>query len=414
MDRRVVRAWCLYDFGNSAFAMLFPALYGIFYAGTVVGDADGRGDAWWGATVSAGMLVSALTAPFLGGVSDHAGVRKKMLAVFTGLGVATVLCFSLLGPGDVVAGFLLGALAMFGFEAAIVFYNSYLPRIAPASHHGRVSAYGFAVGYVGSLIALAVAVTLITLNAPFGWVWVALAVQWLIGAVPAFRRLPADPPGGLPLREAARRGVKGTWTTLREVLRMPSLRWFLLAFFVYMDGVETVVVFASRYATKTLGFSRTEALGMLALVQITALAGSLALAKATDVRGPRFVIRLTLLWWTLVVIAASQATTKPVFWVVAGCAGLGLGAVQSSSRALMARLVVPGREAEMFGFMALCGRTGSIIGPLVFGLVASATGDQRPAVLSVIPFFAIGLLFISRVREPVAAPEPPIAVEPRP
>jgi UMF1 family MFS transporter len=411
MDRRVVRAWCRYDFGNSAFAMLFSSIFGVFYAGTVVGDAEGQGDIWWGATVSTGMLLAALSGPFLGGVADHASVRKRMLAVFTALGIAMVLGWTVLGPGDVVLGFVLGAIALFAFEAAIVFYNSYLPRIVPPSHQGRVSAYGFAVGYVGSLVALAAA-ALLAKNVGFAWVWVALAAQWLLGAVPGLRRLPADPPGGQRLGEAARRGVKGTWATLREVVRTPSLRWFLLAYFVYMDGVDTVVVFAGVYATKTLKFDTTELLGMLAMVQITALLGSLALAKPTDVKGPRFVIRLTLFWWCLVVLAASQATTKEVFWVVAGCAGLGLGAVQAASRALMARLVTPGREAEMFGFMALCGRTGSVLGPLVFGVVASLAGDQRPAILSVLPFYVLGLLFISKVREP--APTPAVAGAPPP
>jgi UMF1 family MFS transporter len=405
MEQRVVRAWCLYDFGNSAFAMLFPSWFAIYYAGTVVGNADGRGDAWWGLTLSAGMLLAAVSAPFLGGVADHAGVRKRMLATFTAVGIGTVLAFTLIGPGDVVTGFALGALAMLAFEAAIVFYNAYLPRIAPPSHQGRISAYGFAVGYVGSLVALGAALALV--DADIGWVWVALAVQWALGAGLALRGLPPDPTGGQTLREAARRGVRGTWTTLKEVVARPSLRWFLLAYFVYEDGVQTVIAFAGPYATKTLGFGPKEIVGLFALVQVTALAGSLALAKPADVRGPRFVIRVTLLWWIGVVVAASQASTKEAFWIVSGCAGLGLGAVQSSSRALMARLVPRGREAEMFGFMALCGRTGSILGPLVFGFIASAAGDQRPAVLSVIPFYVVGLVLVSLVREPAREPEPP-------
>jgi len=403
MDRKVVRAWCLYDFGNSAFAMLFPAIFSVVYSDGIVGNEHGEGDRWLGYMVSTAMIVVALVAPFLGGVADHAGVRKRMLGVFTLLGIAAVLSWSVLGPGDVVLGYALGAMGLVAFEAGIVFYNSYLPRIAPPDYQGRVSAWGFAVGYVGSLVALGVAALLLH-NQLLGLVWVALALQWFGAALPAFLRLPPDVPGGLSLREASARGVGGTWKALLDVARTPHLRWFLLGFFFYMDGVETVVVFAGSYAKQTLGFTTPELLGLFALVQLTALAGSLALARPTDVRGPRFTVRLTLVWWVLVVLAAYFSETKLAFWIVGGMAGLGLGAVQSASRAMMGRLAPPGREAEMFGFMALCGRTGSIFGPLLFGAIAAETGNQRMAVLSVLPFYVVGLVLITLVRAPQAGP----------
>ena len=403
MDRKVVRAWCLYDFGNSAFAALSPIVYGVYYSGTVVGGREG--DQWLGFMVSTSMLLVAALAPFLGGVSDHAGVRKRMMGVFTLLGVCAVLAWTTVKPGDVVAGYALGVLATVGFEASVVFYNSYLPRIAPRTHHGRVSAWGFATGYVGSLLALGGAVAVLSLELPIGWIWVALAAQWVVAAAPAFRVLPADVPGELGVAEAARRGIKGTWETLKEVARTPRLRWFLLAFFLFMDGVETVIVFAGPYAKESLGFSTQQALLLFVVVQVTALIGSLGTARVTDVRGPKFTVTITLVWWVLVVVAASLATTQAAFWVVAGLAGLGLGAVQSAARALMARLVPSGREAEMFGFMALCGRTGSILGPLAFGLVSRASG-QRLAVLTVVPFFLIGLVFLRKVEQPKVAVEP--------
>ena len=397
MDRRVIRAWCLDDLGNSAFAALSPIVYGVYYAGTVVGGR--QGDQWLGFMASASMLLVVLLAPFLGGVSDHAGVRKRMLGAFTLLGVGAALSWVFVDPGDVLLGFTLGVAATVGFEASIVFYNSYLPRIAPRSHHGRVSAWGFAVGYVGSLVALGIAAFLLASDVPLGWIWVALAGQWVLFAFPAFLVLPADTRGAMSLSTAARRGVRGTWKTLQEVWRTPPLRWFLLAYFLFMDGVETVVVFAGPYARGSLGFSREQALLLFGVVQVTALVGSLGTAKTTDIRGPRFTLAITLVWWVIVVVAAFLATTQTAFWIVAGLAGLGLGAVQSSARAFMARLVPEGREAEMFGFMALCGRTGSILGPLVFGWVAVAADSQRAAVLSVAPFFALGLLLLLKVRE---------------
>jgi UMF1 family MFS transporter len=181
--------------------------------------------------------------------------------------------------------------------------------------------------------------------------------------------------------------------------------------------VNTVIAFASLYASKSLGFSDAQVLGMFAMVQVTALVGSLALAQRTDTLGPRSVIRGLLLWWIGVVVGAYLARSQAVFFVVAGLAGIGLGAIQAASRAYLSRLVPPGREAEMFGLYALCGKTGSILGPVVFGWVSWRMGDQRPAVLSVVVLFVVGLVLLSRVSvtpaaagtSPTGPPSPPAA-----
>lgn len=414
MDRKTIGAWCLYDFGNSAFAILFPAMFGAYYADAVVGGSEGT--KWWGFVVSASMLMVAVSSPFLGGVADHSGHRKRILGVYTGLALLCVLGFSAVGPGMIAAGFVLGALANFAFEGGIVFYNAYLPDIAPPSHHGRVSARGFAVGYAGSLVALLVALPLAdpTVLTPlwqwlgwgtpepnpdlFKWVWVVLAIQWALAALPAFLLLPPDRPTGLGVFAAARLGFRQTFSTWREVLKLRDLRRFLLAYFFYMDGVNTVIVFASVYAKQELGFATADLILLLGLVQVSALAGSAALGRATDVKGPRWAVRKVLLWWILVVVAAFFATTRPRFWVVAVLAGVGLGSIQAASRALMARLVPDGREAEFFGFYALCGKTGAVLGPSLFGLIAAWTGSQRPAVLSVAVFYTVGYVLLGRVR----------------
>jgi UMF1 family MFS transporter len=404
LNPRVVRAWCLYDFGNSAFAVLFPTAFAIYFKEQVVGDPR-LGDLWWGRIVSCSMALVALTAPFLGGVADHAGVRRRMLFLYTLVGIGAVVGFATLQPGWIVLGFLLGTLADFAFEGGIAFYNAYLPAIAPPSHHGRVSAWGFATGYAGSLVALGVAAVLAP-AASLKWVWIALALQWFLAALPAFRHLPPDRPGAMTFTAAAGEGFRRTVRTIREVARMKDLRWFLLSYFFYMDGVNTVIAFASLYASESLGFSDAQVFGMFAMVQVTALVGSLALARRTDTLGPRSVIRGLLVWWIGVVVGAYLARSQGVFFAVACLAGIGLGAIQAASRAYLSRLVPRGREAEMFGLYALCGKTGSILGPVVFGWVSWRMGDQRPAVLSVVVLYVIGLVLLSRVSVTPAAAEP--------
>ncbi|MHC4956922.1 MAG: MFS transporter [Planctomycetota bacterium] len=395
MDKRTIRAWCLYDFGNSAFAVLFPAVYAVYF-GEIVGDPE-RADFLWGLVVSLSMFMVAFTSPFLGGVADHAGLRKRMLGVYTGLAIAAVLLVPTLAEGMVVSAFLIGLVANFAFEGGIVFYNSFLPDIAPREYHGRVSARGFAVGYVGSLIALGYTAVLAGLDLVV-LIWLFLGLHWALAATPAFRRLPPDRPTGLGFFGGARQGLAQTAATFRRVWALKSLRWFLIAYFFYIDGVNTVIVFASRYATTTLEFETGELMAMLALVQIAALAGSLATAKPTDIRGPHWTVRLTLFWWIAVVITAYFATSKAAFFVTAGFAGLGLGSIQAASRAFMSRLIPKGSEAEMFGFYALCGKTGAILGPLVFGIISAAFGSQRPAVLAVSLFYVAGLLLLRNVK----------------
>ncbi|MHC4846841.1 MAG: MFS transporter [Planctomycetota bacterium] len=406
MDRKTVASWCFYDFGNSAFAVIFVTVYAAYYADGVAPDAQ-TGQDWWGWLVSASMALVAITSPLMGGIADHAGVRKRMLAIYTALGVLTTLGFVLVGPGALLLGFVLGVIANFAFEGGIVFYNSYLPVIAPPSHQGRVSAHGFAVGYVGSLLALGLGAKLADVDLING-VWVVVAVQWAIGALPALYFLPKDKPTGVGVFHAASLGIKQTVQTWKRVAGMQDLRRFLIGYFFYMDGVNTVIVFAAVYATTELDFGTAESIVLFAMVQLTALAGSLLMAGPSDRNGPRWAVVRTLAWWMFVVVLAiltgdsAFAWNKEAFWMVAGLAGLGLGSIQASSRALMSHLVPRGSEAEFFGFYALCGKTGAIAGPLLLTGLGSVLGSLRLGLISVLVFYAVGLWLVLKVKDPAS------------
>jgi UMF1 family MFS transporter len=192
-----------------------------------------------------------------------------------------------------------------------------------------------------------------------------------------------------------------------EVLRERELRRFLLAFFFYIDGVLTVIVFASLFASETLGFERQELIYLFLVVQVSALLGALGLARPTDTWGPKLVITLSLILWTAIVASAYFVDSKTTFFVIAVLAGTGLGVVQAASRSLMAALIPKGKEAEMFGFYAFCGKSSSVFGPFIFGQISVATGgNQRLAVLAVGAFFLIGLVLLQRVRVPPPAASP--------
>jgi UMF1 family MFS transporter len=399
--RRTIVAWTLYDFANSAFsAIVYATIFPAYYANTVVGNEAGRGDFWWGLAVSISMATVALTSPFLGGIGDHAGIRKPFLIGFTLLSVGATALLATVGPGMVLWGFTLAVIGIIAFEAAFVYYNSYLPRIAPAEQLGRVSAAGFAVGYAGSVAAFLAAWPFAAAQAYWGC-FLAAAVLFGVFSIPAFAVLPADSRQPLPLGEAVLRGLRDTLATLREIVTHPerrAMRRFLLAYLVYEDGVNTVIAFAAVFAAKTLGFSMTEIIALFLVIQVTALAGSALWARPSDVRGPKFVVAAMLIQWTAVTVTAYFVETPRYFWLVAVLAGTGLGAIQAASRTFMATLIPGGREAEFFGFYALVGKSGAILGPFVFGLTSTAFGgNQRVAIMTVGLFFVAGLLLLQRV-----------------
>jgi UMF1 family MFS transporter len=190
---------------------------------------------------------------------------------------------------------------------------------------------------------------------------------------------------------------------VREVWAHEQLRRYLMAFFFYIDGVLTVIWFAAIFASSTLQFTQTEAIILFLVVQISALLGSFAMAKPTDVIGPKRVIMAMLVLWSAVAVSAYFITSKTVFFGVAVLAGTGLGSIQSASRSFMSALIPAGKEAEMFGFYAFCGKSSSILGPIVFGTVSRATGgNQRIAVVAIAAFFIVGGLLLTRVRDPLA------------
>ena len=400
--RRTIVAWTLYDFANSAFAaIVLSTIYPAYYAGAVVGNADGRGDFWWGAAVSTAMIIGALTSPALGGVADHAGARKRFFVGFSVVCIVATALMATVGHGAAVWGWTLGVIGIVTFEAAIVYYNAYLPLIAPPEKLGRVSAAGFAVGYAGSLVAFVVAYPFAAAQAYWGC-FVSAAALFAVCALPSFIVLPSDAGHATPLGEAARRGIRQVRETLGEILgadERRQMRRFLAAYLIYEDGVNTVITFAGVFAAKTLGFSFTEIIVLFMIVQLAALAGSAAWAVPTDRRGPRFVVRATLVQWALVTVAAFFVVEKWHFWLVALLAGTGLGAIQAASRTFMATLIPGGREAEFFGFYALVGKTGAIFGPLVFGGVSwLLAGNQRAAIVAVGSFFVIGFVLLLRVQ----------------
>jgi UMF1 family MFS transporter len=396
-NRKQVASWCLFDFANSSYSAVISAVvFPVYYATRIVGDEGGLGDLWWGRAVSLGMVTVALTSPLMGGIADYFGIRKRLLLVFTLICISSVAMFSFLGEGMVLEGFALAVLSIVGMEGGMVFYNSFLPKIAEKEYQGRVSSWGYGVGYAGSMLSLLLAIPLVK-GGLFTWTWLMVAGLFGLFSIPAFLYLPPDRREGR-LREAATKGMRYTWRTLKAVWGQRESRRFLLAYLVYADGVSTIIVFSSIFAAATLGFRPVELVWLYLLVQATALAGAFVTARPVDYLGPKKVLTASLLLWSAVCLAAFFVVDKGHFWLLASGAGVGLGTVQSASRAFFAQFIPQGHESEYFGLYALAGKSSAVAGPLMFGFVSSSLGSQRPAILSVMIFFLFGLVVVRTVR----------------
>jgi UMF1 family MFS transporter len=398
LNKKHVISWTLFDFANSSYsAVIASVIFPVYYANVIVGNEKGLGDLWWGRVISFSMATVAISSPFLGGIADYGGTRKRFLFVYTSLCIAAITVFSVLDKGMVIEGFIIATIANIGMEGGLVFYNSFLPRIAPRQYQGRVSAWGFGVGYAGSIISLLLAIPLIR-NNQFEATWLMVSVFFALCSVPAFLFLPGDTKGELSIADAGVKGLRFTIKTLKEIWGKRELKKFLISYLIYEDGVNTVIVFSSIFAATTLGFRPQELIVLYLIVQTTALLGAFVMAKSIDYWGPKRVVMLSLVMWTFVATVAFFVQTKTQFCALASFAGLGLGTIQAATRAMYTQFIPEAREAEYFGIYSLVGKSSAIVGPLIFGLISSSFGSQRPAILSVAVFFLVGMIILKTVK----------------
>jgi len=398
VNRRQLMSWCLFDLANSSYSAVIAAvIFPVYYVSTIVGNDAGHGDLWWGRAIALSMAFVALTSPFLGGFADYSGRRKRLLFFYTAVCVISVSLFSFLRKGMVIEGFFLILLANIGMEGGLVFYNSFLPGITQREFQGRVSAWGYGVGYAGSILSLLFALPLIKLGR-FAETWIMVSFFFAVFSLPAFLFLPGDEKTGVTVFKAATKGWNYYLTVMREIYGNREVRKFMLSYLVYEDGVNTVIVFSSIFAATTLGFAPQELIALYLVVQITALAGAFVMAKPIDTWGPKKITALALILWSVVSLSSYVIVDKMVFFLMASVAGLGLGTVQAASRAFFMQFIPQGRENEYFGTYALVGKSSAVIGPLVFGYLSSTFGSQRPAILAVSLFFIVGLVLVIRVR----------------
>jgi UMF1 family MFS transporter len=404
--RGQIAAWTLFDFANTAFSVIIvTVIYSRYFTNHVAG-----GQRWlWGLAVSLSMVFAAVLSPPLGAAADFSRSRKRFLLLFTAACVASTALMFFVGEGMILLGIALFVVANIGFEGGLVFYDAFLPGITSASSYGRVSGYGFAMGYLGALAVLLIVSWLLPDASDASYLlhvrlsFVVAAAFFLIFSLPLFVFVHEPPQERKAPSSYIRAGIQEATLTFRALFvrrEYPSIARFLIAFFIYNDGILTVIAFAALFAEHSLHMSDAAIITFFAVVQTSAILGSLVFGIITDSIGPKKTITITLLVWLAIAAGAYFVTTVAAFYVVALGAGVAIGSSQSASRSMMALLTPRSREAEFFGFYdGLCGKASAVVGPLVYGIVADLT-DERAAVVAIGLFFLAGLILLQGVHEP--------------
>ena len=387
--------WMMYDFANSAFTtIIVTVVFSVYFTKSVVSGPEGYGEMLWGYAVAISMGLVALTAPFLGAVADYSRSKKKLLFINCYLTVIFTSLLWFVRPGDVVIGMLFFIIANYGFNSANVFYDAFLPEVSPPGELGKVSGYGWALGYVGGLLALLYSLWLVKVNVRL--VFPAIGLHLFVFSLFTLYWLKE-------VRRPSKRtnylrvGFRRIGFTISHIRHMPNLLRYIISYFIYNDGITTVILFASIYGIKHFGMTQQNMIMYFILAQFTSIAGSAVFGWVTDKLNVKLSLSISLFIWIIVVIWAFFCQSATEYYFVGLLAGLAIGSSQANSRTMLSVLTPSEKRAEFFGFYTLTGRLSSILGPIVYGAIAMWTGSSRWSIISLIVFFITGWLMLQTV-----------------
>ncbi len=412
LRRKPVVAWALYDWANSAFATTIMAgFFPVFYSAISQDITTEQSQFWFNVTLAAASVLIAVSAPILGAVGDRGGTRKKFLAFFAGVGILMTASLAWVHAGQWWMGLLLYGLGTVGFSGANVFYDSMLVDVAEEQELDLISALGYSAGYIGGGLLFAVNVLMVQkpewfgLESPGSAVkvsFLSVAVWWGVFTMPLMMFVRETPTLDRASKlEAVREGLRQLAQTLKEIRSFRVLVLFLVAYWIYIDGVNTVIKTAVFFGDRVLGLEQAALITALLVTQFVAFPAALAFGALGQRIGPKPAILLGLVVYLGALVYAWRFLQDAGdFYVLAVAIGLVQGGVQSLSRSLYARLVPPSKTAEFFGFFNMVGKFATIFGPLLIAFTPMMIpgADERDGILSLTLLFLVGGLLLSRVR----------------
>jgi len=422
-QKRDIFGWAMYDFANSAFATtILAVIFNQYFATVVAGGDKGvelfgfrlHGASFFTFTVSVSMAISAVFSPFLGAVADASGSKKRFLMFFCYAGVLFTGLLYFVHAGDYWMGAVFFIIANIGFAEGNVFYNAFLPKISSVQNIGRISGLGWALGYIGGGLLLAINLIMLKypewLGFPVGYFsvqdcFLSVALWWLIFSLPTFLFLKERVQESVPPLEKSyfKEGYRRLQHTFRRIKTFRELTKFLVAFLIYNDGIETVIVMASIFGADVLGMETGEIILFFLMIQGIAFFGSLIFGFLADAIGNKRTVMISLGIWSLVVIWAFRLgivwDPKTEYWILGVLAALVMGGSQAASRSLQGIFTPDANSAEFFAFFGVSGKFASVFGPLIYGILIAITGSVQSGILSVLLFFIAGMALLWTVNE---------------
>ncbi len=413
--RRELLSWALYDFANSGYTTVVQTtIFSAYFVGVVAGMAQGVSPGLstllWSLSIGIANFIVMISGPLLGAIADHRACKKPFLLISSVGCILSTALLALVGPGDIWLGMLLVTLSAIMFASGENLIAAFLPELVPEENMGRMSGYGWSLGYFGGLLTLGICLAYITWAKQQGmsethFVPVTLLITAGIFALTAT-------PTFLWLRE---RAIPAVWDknlsslqvsyarlvhTFKEAARFRDLLWFLITLGVYQSGVSTVVVLAAIYAQEVIGFDTQSLIVLIMVVNVTAAVGAFICGHLQDRMGSVPTLAITLLIWIVAVIVALFANDRDDMWIAGNIIGLAMGASQAVGRALVSKFSPTERAGEFLGLWGLVNRLSAIVGPLSYGLINYwSHGNHRMSLLSTLSFFIVGLILLSKVNE---------------
>ena len=419
-NKKLINAWASFDWANSVYNLIITtAIFPIYFLGTTEAYFGSESVAFFGIKVSNSVLYSyaisfsfliiVLISPILSGIADCSGRKKVFMKLFTYLGSFACMGLYFFTGENVEYGIICAILGSIGFSGSLVFYNSFLPEVASIDKMDSVSAKGFSMGYIGSVILLIVNLVLFQNYKAFGFEsgllatrfgFILVGVWWLGFAQIALFYLNDKKETKSITKEILEKGIEQIKGVMRTVIRMEHMNYYLVSFFIFSIGVQTVMLLAPLFANKVIGMEADEMILIVLIIQIIAIGGSCFFAWISKIQGNGFSISLALIIWTGICIIGYFLKDKNSFYIMAVFLGFVMGGIQSISRSTYSKLIPNDTKdsASFFSFYDITEKLGIVIGTLLYGLIDQLTGNMRYSMLFMTVFFVIGFFVLNKAK----------------
>lgn len=405
-NKKEAISWAFYDFANSSYALLILSFVFPIYFKEVIAGVE-KGDFYWGLLVSVSILIGGLIAPIIGAIADYDSRKKIKFIIFALVSMVGTAFLFFSGSNKLLLVSLIFLISNVAFELAQTLYDSFLARVSTKETVGRISGMAWGLGYIGGVVAM-LALKPLYENGyagdfEFGYklVFPLTALFFFLFSLPSFIFIKekSENRNKESFSALVKHGVKSVIGTIKNLKQHKNIAWFLVGFYFVNDALVTIFAFTPIYARTTFGMEFKEILTLLLIVQIIAFPAATIFGLLSDRKGSKKILLFTIAVWAIIVALLSVATTKTMFYVLALLTALVIGSSQAIARSWLSKLVPDEKRFEFFGFNGFASKIAATTGPVLFGAVSVATGNQRLAMAALIPFFIIAFIIFARIKE---------------